>query len=64
MPVFVVIKTPPFAWLILAALLAGCPALHAGDRTWVYAVEVHATVQASPAQVTLQWPTDEVPATV
>lgn len=47
----------------VAATLLLAPLLRAGDWTWTYSVQVHAQVQASPARVTLQWPTDQVPAT-
>lgn len=49
-----------FALLGFTAVLA---ASRAGDRTWTYAVQAHATVQADPARITLRWPTDHEPAT-
>ncbi len=44
------------------AAFVAASTLHA-DWTWTYTVQVHAQVQASPARVTLQWPTDQIAAT-
>jgi hypothetical protein len=44
------------------ALLAGS-VLSASDWTWTYAVQARASIQLSPARVTLQWPTDQIPPT-
>ena len=33
---------------------------HAVEGTWEYAVQVSATVQTSPPQITLTWPQDSV----
>jgi len=43
-------------WIALFALMAGNS--HAEEQTWVYAVEVSATVQSSPPQILLTWPQD------
>jgi hypothetical protein len=47
------------AAVLLAALAA---ALSRADSTWTYSVQVHASVQAVPARVTLAWPTDHLAA--
>ncbi|MEO5959880.1 MAG: fibronectin type III domain-containing protein, partial [Opitutaceae bacterium] len=49
--------------LAVVAAIAFPAAGWAADWTWTYSVRVSATVQASPARVTLTWPTDEIPAT-
>src|SRR5882762_2418430 len=43
-------------WLLVAAAVSGRTA----EATWEYSVQVSATVQASPAQITLSWPQDTV----
>jgi hypothetical protein len=58
---------PGTAMKFLPRALFGCalviaPCSLASDWTWTYSVQVHATVQASPARVTLQWPVDQLPA--
>lgn len=47
---------------VLVALFLGVCFAEAADQTWTYSVQVHASVQASPARITLQWPADSVPA--
>src|SRR3982751_5108027 len=46
--------------ILLIGLLMGL-ALHnmRGDSTWVYSVQVSATVQASPPKITLNWQPDQ-----
>src|SRR5437868_11101764 len=41
-------------WLCIVAAVCG----HAAEATWEYSVQVSASVQASPAQITLTWPQD------
>lgn len=43
-------------------VLALANLLRAVDATWTYSVQLHATVQASPARITLLWPADQLPA--
>jgi hypothetical protein len=43
-----------FCSFALLALLAASPVL-AEDATWIYTVQISASVQASPPQITLQW---------
>src|ERR1041384_1851201 len=43
-------------WLLIAAAVSG----RAVEATWEYSVQVSATVQASPSQITLTWPQDTV----
>jgi hypothetical protein len=40
-------------------LIAGALSLRAVEMTWEYSVQVSATVQTSPAQITLSWPQDQ-----
>lgn len=49
-------KIKVIACAALGVLLAH--AIHAVEPTWVYSVEVSATVQTSPPQITLSWPRD------
>ena len=46
----------------LASLVACFVVVHVGhavEMTWEYSVQVSATVQAAPAQITLRWPQDQ-----
>src|SRR5262245_18398673 len=45
-----------FRLSLLHFLIAG--SIHSEDTTWVYAVQVNATVRASPPQITLSWQPD------
>jgi len=44
----------------LALLVTSLPGLALGDETWVYAVQLSATVQSSPPQITLNWVQDSI----
>jgi hypothetical protein len=46
-----------------AGVLIASSVLSASDWTWTYAVQARASTQLSPARVTLQWPTDQIPPT-
>ncbi len=50
-------------FLRVGLLFLALAAAHASDWTWTYSVRVTAEVNASPARVTLHWPTDEIPST-
>jgi hypothetical protein len=54
---------PPAALWRVVLLLLTCLLARGSDWTWTYSVRATATVNASPPRVTLQWPTDEIPAT-
>src|SRR6267378_1659637 len=43
----------------LLLMLAGAFTGRAVEMTWEFSVQVSATVQASPAQITLNWPQDQ-----
>src|SRR5688572_26542859 len=46
------------AFALLGAIALSSPAAQAVENTWDYSVQVSATVQVSPAKVTLTWPQD------
>src|SRR5690348_7504415 len=45
---------------LLALLLALAESSAFADDTWTYSVEISATVQASPPQITLHWEADDI----
>jgi hypothetical protein len=49
-----------WALFCVAALLALSASNLFGDETWTYSVQISATVQTSPPQITLQWENDDI----
>ncbi|HYR45020.1 MAG TPA: fibronectin type III domain-containing protein, partial [Terriglobia bacterium] len=48
-----------FGSVILWSFVFGCAQMARADSTWVYAVQISATVQVSPPRITLKWQPDQ-----